>query len=51
MADSTLYPPVEARRLPPPRAMLELIKPVTWFPPMWACLCGIVSVGAAPQGW
>jgi chlorophyll/bacteriochlorophyll a synthase len=25
--------------------MLELIKPITWFPPMWAYLCGIVSVG------
>jgi chlorophyll synthase len=28
--------------------MLELIKPITWFPPMWAYLCGIVSVGASP---
>ena len=27
--------------------MLRLIKPVTWFPPMWAYLCGIVSSGAA----
>ena len=25
---------------------LELIKPVTWFPPMWAFLCGAVSTGA-----
>ena len=31
---------------PQPKAMLELIKPITWFPPMWAYLCGIVSVGA-----
>lgn len=36
------------RRWPEPRAMLRLIKPVTWFPPMWAYLCGIVSVGASP---
>ena len=26
-------------------SLLELIKPVTWFPPMWAFLCGVVSVG------
>ena len=25
--------------------MLRLIKPVTWFPPMWAYLCGIVASG------
>ena len=30
--------------------MLELIKPITWFPPMWAYLCGAVSSGAAPGG-
>lgn len=31
--------------------MLELIKPVTWFPPMWAYLCGVVSVGVWPDSW
>jgi chlorophyll/bacteriochlorophyll a synthase len=25
--------------------MLRLIKPITWFPPMWAYLCGVVSAG------
>jgi chlorophyll synthase len=30
---------------PQPMAALELIKPITWFPPMWAFLCGVVSVG------
>ena len=30
--------------------MLTLLKPVTWFPPMWAYLCGAVSVGVAPWG-
>ncbi len=30
--------------------MLRLIKPVTWFPPMWAYLCGVVSSGASPNG-
>ena len=40
-----------ATRLPDPVAMLRLIKPITWFPPMWAYLCGVVSSGgtvAAP---
>lgn len=27
-------------------AVLELSKPVTWFPPMWAFMCGVVSSGA-----
>jgi chlorophyll/bacteriochlorophyll a synthase len=30
---------------PTPLAILELLKPVTWFPPMWAYLCGAVSAG------
>ncbi|WP_110280643.1 chlorophyll synthase ChlG [Loktanella sp. PT4BL] len=38
------------RRWPEPRAMLRLIKPVTWFPPMWAYLCGVVSSGISPSG-
>ncbi len=38
-----------SRRWPEPRAMLRLIKPVTWFPPMWAYLCGVVSSGASPS--
>jgi chlorophyll synthase len=38
------------RRLPEPRAMLRLIKPITWFPPMWAYLCGVVSSGMALTG-
>ena len=27
--------------------MLTLIKPITWFPPIWAYLCGAVSSGVA----
>jgi chlorophyll synthase len=34
-----------ARRVPRPRDVLELLKPVTWFPPMWAFMCGVVSSG------
>jgi chlorophyll synthase len=32
--------------IPAPRDVLELLKPVTWFPPMWAFLCGVMSSGA-----
>ncbi|MEM9583946.1 MAG: chlorophyll synthase ChlG [Pseudomonadota bacterium] len=39
-----------ARRLPDPAAMLRLIKPITWFPPMWAYLCGVISSGVSPSG-
>jgi chlorophyll/bacteriochlorophyll a synthase len=37
---------IQDRRLPEPRALLRLIKPITWFPPVWAFLCGAVSSGA-----
>ena len=33
--------------MPHPSAVLELFKPVTWFPPMWAFACGVVSSGVA----
>ncbi|HJL14998.1 MAG TPA: chlorophyll synthase ChlG [Sandaracinaceae bacterium LLY-WYZ-13_1] len=33
------------RRYPKPSAVLELLKPVTWFAPMWALGCGVVSAG------
>ena len=33
------------REVPAPSAILELFKPITWFPPMWAFACGIVSSG------
>ncbi|MEH6789305.1 chlorophyll synthase ChlG [Parasphingorhabdus sp.] len=29
------------------RDIVELSKPVTWFPPMWAFLCGVVSSGVS----
>ncbi|MBQ1764614.1 MAG: chlorophyll synthase ChlG [Aquincola sp.] len=31
-------------------AVAELLKPITWFPPMWAFGCGVVASGASPQG-
>jgi chlorophyll/bacteriochlorophyll a synthase len=38
---------VESRpTLPTLSASLELLKPITWFAPMWAFACGVVSSGA-----
>ncbi len=31
--------------LPTPAAVLELFKPITWFPPMWAFACGLIASG------
>ena len=31
--------------LPAPRDVVELLKPITWFPPIWAFMCGVVSSG------
>ncbi|MFM9917884.1 MAG: chlorophyll synthase ChlG [Rhizobacter sp.] len=28
----------------------ELLKPITWFPPMWAFCCGVVASGVSPEG-
>jgi chlorophyll synthase len=36
------------RRRASPLAALELLKPITWFAPMWAFGCGVVSSGIAP---
>jgi chlorophyll synthase len=30
---------------PAPLAVVELLKPITWFAPMWAFGCGVVSAG------
>ncbi|MDE2306141.1 MAG: chlorophyll synthase ChlG [Gammaproteobacteria bacterium] len=35
---------------PAPRAVLELLKPITWFPPMWAFGCGAVAAAAPFSG-
>jgi chlorophyll/bacteriochlorophyll a synthase len=36
--------------LPAPSAVAELLKPITWFPPMWAFACGAVASGASTDG-
>jgi chlorophyll synthase len=33
-----------------PGAVVELLKPITWFPPMWAFACGVVSSGVPLEG-
>jgi chlorophyll synthase len=38
------------QRLPAPSAIAELLKPITWFPPMWAFGCGVVASGAPIDG-
>ena len=43
---------VSTRSAPVPalRDVVQLLKPITWFPPMWAFLCGAVSSGAGLEG-
>ncbi len=31
-------------------AIAELLKPITWFPPMWAFACGVVASGLTVDG-
>ncbi len=38
--------------IPAASSVVELLKPITWFPPMWAFGCGVVSAGAEfDQRW
>jgi chlorophyll synthase len=48
MTRSALTVGVEAR--PALSAVVELVKPITWFPPMWAFGCGVVSSGVSVDG-
>jgi len=41
---------VMVAEIPTPGVVLELLKPITWFPPMWAFGCGVVSAGTSFQG-
>jgi len=34
-----------SRALPEFSAVTELLKPITWFPPMWAFTCGVIASG------
>ena len=42
-------PPVQPTR-PSLATVAELLKPITWFPPMWAFGCGVVASGQPLQG-
>jgi chlorophyll synthase len=39
-----------ATRAPELGAAVELLKPITWFPPMWAYACGVASSGEPLAG-
>ncbi|MDP3503413.1 MAG: chlorophyll synthase ChlG [Myxococcales bacterium] len=43
--DAGAAPITSASSWPRPSALLQLLKPVTWFAPMWALACGVVSAG------
>ncbi|MCF4126286.1 chlorophyll synthase ChlG [Methylobacterium sp. SyP6R] len=45
-----IKPLITPPAVPAPRALLELLKPITWFAPMWAFACGVISSGVALQG-
>jgi chlorophyll synthase len=45
MTDSATSAATASR--PQARAILEVLHPITWFPPMWAFACGVVSSGAS----
>lgn len=45
MSESAVSP--DFTRVPALRDVVELTKPVTWFPPMWAFMCGVVSSGVS----
>lgn len=49
MPDSTISANISRGAIKHPRVrdVVELTKPVTWFPPMWAFMCGVVSSGVS----
>ena len=49
MSDLGLILDAPPQRFPTASAILQLLKPVTWFAPMWAFMCGVVSSGAPLQ--
>lgn len=48
--DGSLGRPAPARGWPEPAALLTLLKPITWFAPMWAFSCGVVSAARPLAG-
>lgn len=51
MSDSVIQSPLAIKtRRPRIKDVIALTKPITWFPPMWAFMCGAVSSGAGLDG-
>jgi chlorophyll/bacteriochlorophyll a synthase len=50
ISPSSATAPFRISRVPQWRAVVELVKPITWFAPVWAYMCGVVSSGASLQG-
>ena len=57
LAPGAATPPMPRRHLaanrlaaPRPADVLELLKPITWFAPIWAFICGVVSSGVSLHG-
>ena len=48
--DTTVLAPRRTSSYPAPSAVLELFKPITWFAPMWAFACGVISSGVPAEG-
>lgn len=48
--DVAIDRPTSGSGLPSAAAVLELLKPVTWFAPVWAFMCGLVSSGVSVFG-
>ncbi len=48
----SVNPNIQSQSYPHPATVLELLKPITWFPPMWAFVCGVVSTGQSfAENW
>ncbi len=47
MKTTDALPALPGLRAPSLKTCLELLKPVTWFAPIWAFFCGVVSSGQA----
>lgn len=45
VASQPSQPTQNHRKFPDPKALIELTKPITWFPPVWAYGCGLVASG------
>ena len=47
---SEVLPPTSRTSRPALATVVELLKPITWFAPMWAFACGVVSSGLPARG-